>query len=146
MADQENIFRAYLHVATFCEKVLREVDGVLSLVRIFDRFNVSGNTAEMATTTLKFMVVVSFKSGFMRGKQAIHVRPKSPTKVELPAMSFPVLFEGDDDRGTTLAFEVNWPVSEDGLYWWDVYLNEEFVTSMPLRVIYQRVQTPIPGN
>lgn len=146
MAEQENIFRAYLHVATFCEKVLREGDGVLSLIRMFDRFNVVGNTPEMPPSVLRFMVFLSFKSGFMRGKQTIHIRPQSPTGKELPSMSIPVLFEGDDDRGTAMGFEVNWPVGEEGLFWWDVYLNDELVTRMPLRVGYQQMQMPMVGS
>lgn len=146
MADQENVFRSYLHVATFCEKVLREADGVLSLIRMFDRFNVIGESEEMQTTLLSFMVFISFKSGFMRGKQRIALRPQSPTGKELPAMEFPVLFEGDNDRGPAIGFQVNWPVEEEGVFWWDLYLNEELVTRMPLRVTYQRLRTPIPGN
>jgi len=146
MTDQRNVFTAHLHIATFCEKVLREADGVLSLIRIFDRFNVTGEAAEMPPSTLKFMVVISFKSGFMRGKQKIWIRPKSPTGKELPSMEFPTLFEGDDDRGSAIAFEINWIVDEEGVYWWDIYLNEEMVTRMPLRVGYQRIQMAIPSN
>jgi len=85
------------------------------------------------------MLVISFKAGFVRGKNTISVRPTSPNGDALPAMEFPVLFEGDADRGTALAFELNWPVSEEGLFWWDVYLNQELVTRMPLRVAYQRM-------
>ena len=146
MTEQKNVFRAYLHVATFCEKLLREADGVLSLIRMFDRFNITGEAKEMPPSPLKFMVVISFKSGFMRGKQKIWLRPISPTGKDLPAMEFPILFEGDDDRGAALAFEINWTVEEEGVYWWDVYLNEEMVTRMPLRVAYQKIQTAIPGN
>jgi hypothetical protein len=145
MAEQENIFRAHLHVATFCEKVLREADGVMSLIRMVDRFNVFGDTEEMAPVVLSFMVYISFKSGILRGKQRIALRPKSPTGKDLPAMEFPVLFEGDDDRGPAMGFQVNWPIEEEGLFWWDLYLNEELVTRMPLRVTYQRMRTPIPG-
>ncbi len=38
-------------------------------------------------------------------------------------MDFPVLFEGDDDRGPIMAFPVDWTVEEEGVYWWDLYLN-----------------------
>lgn len=146
MTDQENIFRPHLHVATFCEKVLHEQDGVLSLIRMVDRFMIAGDSEEMPPTTLAFMVVISFKSGFLRGKQKIGLRPKSPSKRELPSMEFPVQFEGDDDRGPMMAFQVNFGVEEEGVYWWDVYLNQELVTSMPLRVSYQQVRLPIVGS
>lgn len=146
MTDQPEVFRAYLQIATFCEKVLRETDGVLSIIRMFDRFNVVGDSAEMPVTVLQFTVVVGFKSGFMRGKQTLRLRPVSPTGKELPAMEIPMLFEGDDDRGSFMAFQVNFPVEEEGVYWWDVYLHDELITRMPLRVFYQRTRTPTPGN
>jgi hypothetical protein len=146
MADQENIFRAHLHVATFCEKVLREADGVLSLIRMVDRFIVPGTSEEMQITVLQFMVFISFKSGILRGKQKVRLSPTSPTGQDLPAVEMPVLFEGDDDRGPSIGFQVAWPVTEEGLYWWDLFLNDELVTRMPLRVIYQRVGLPIPGS
>jgi hypothetical protein len=146
MPEQENIFRAYLHVATFCEKILHEADGVNSIIRMVDRFNIQGPNEEMPPTVLSFMVYVSFKSGFMRGKQKISLRPKSPKGEDLPAMDFPVLFEGDDDRGPAIGFQVNWAVQEEGLFWWDLYLNDELVTRMPLRVDYQQVRRPIVGG
>ena len=143
MPEQENVFRAYLQMALFCEKVLKEADNVLSVIRIVDRFTVPGVTPEMPPQPLAFMIVISFKSGFMRGKQVIAIRPKSPTGDDLPAMEFPVLFEGDDDRGLAMAFPIQWVPPEEGLYWWDVYLNQELVTRMPLRVVYQRMVLPI---
>jgi hypothetical protein len=146
MASQENIFRAHLHVATFCEKVLREADGVVSLIRMIDRFNVFGGTEEMAPVALSFTIYISFKSGILRGKQKISLRPKSPTGEDLPSMEFPVLFEGDDDRGPGMAIPINWTVEKEGLFWWDLFLNDELVTRMPLRVAYQQVRTPTPGS
>ncbi len=146
MPDQENIFRAYLHVATFCEKVLREADGVSSLIRLIDRFNVQGTTQEMQPVALSFMVYISFRSGFLRGKQKISLRPKSPKGDDLPSMEIPVLFEGDEERGPTLIFPINWVAQEEGLFWWDLHLNDELVTRMPLRVDYQQVRLAIPGE
>lgn len=145
MPDQENIFRAFLHVATFCEKVLHEADGVNSVIRMIDRFNIQGTTEEMQPAALQFNIFISFKSGFLRGKHKVALRPKSPKGEDLPSMEIPVLFEGDDDRGPALQIPVTWVVQEEGLFWWDLYLNEELVTRMPLRVDYQRVQTPISG-
>jgi hypothetical protein len=146
MESQGYMFRAHLHVATFCEKVLREADGVVSLIRMVDRFNVLGDTEEMTPISLSFTVYISFKSGILRGKQKVELRPKSPQGEELPSMVFPVLFEGDDDRGPGIAMPVNWTVEKEGLYWWDLYLNDEPVTRMPLRVTYQQVRSSIAGN
>lgn len=143
MSEQENVFRAFLQMAVFCERVLREADGVMSIIRVIDRFTANGATPEMPPQVIPFMVVISFKAGFIRGKQTIAIRPKSPTGKDLPAMEFPVLFEGDDDREIALAFPVQWVPPEEGLFWWDVYLNQELVTRMPLRVLYRRMALPM---
>lgn len=140
VSEQPQLYRAYLALAIFCEKVLREADNVLSIIRVIDRFTVTGATPEMSPTTLNFILVISFKSGFLRGKQLLAVRPKSPNGQDMAQMAFPILFEGDDDRGNALIAQINFLVDQEGPYWFDVYLNEELVTRMPLRVIYQQVQ------
>lgn len=145
MPGQENIFRPLLHVATFCEKVLNEADGVNSIIRMVDRFTVQGVTEEMQPILLQFTAFISFKSGFMRGKHKVSIRPISPKGVDLPSMDIPVLFEGDDDRGPALQIPIGWLAQEEGLYWWDLYVNEELVTRMPLRVNYQQVRMATPG-
>lgn len=143
--EQAELYRPYLQVAVFCEKVLREADGVISLIRVVDRFMVRGATPEMGNHVLRFNIVILFKSGFLRGKQRLYIRPWSPNKKELPAMDIPVLFEGDEDRGTGTIAQMDFVVNEEGLYWFDVNLNDELVTRMPLRVLYQQVGTPSVG-
>ena len=138
-AEQKQIFRPFLSMAIFCEKVLREADNVLSVIRIIDRFNVVGSTPEMQPTILQFTIVVAFKSGLLRGKQMLSLRPKSPDFEDLPQAVFPILFEGDDERGNALIAGGNFVAQKEGLYWFDVYLNEELVTRMPLRVAYQQI-------
>ncbi len=138
MAEQKEMYRPYLSMAVFCEKVLRETDNVMSVIRVIDRFNVIGWTAEMSPTPLQFTVLISFKSGFMRGKQMLAIRPKSPNKEDLPQMSFPMLFEGDEDRGSALIAQMNFVATQEGVYWFDVHFNEELITRMPLRVTYQQ--------
>jgi hypothetical protein len=138
MTEQKEMYRPYLAMAVFCEKVLRETDNVMSVIRVIDRFNLTGGTAEMTPTPLQFIVLISFKAGFLRGKQMLAIRPESPDKEPLPQISFPMLFEGDDDRGSALIAQMNFIATKEGLYWFDVHLNEERVTRMPLRVTYQQ--------
>src|SRR5689334_17842846 len=92
--EQPNIFRSYLNIAVFCEKVLFESGNVISLIRVVDRFLLQGAEAEMGNRVIKCWMVILFKSGFLRGKQHIRIRPKSPTGKDLPGMEFPALFEG----------------------------------------------------
>ncbi|MGB9071058.1 MAG: hypothetical protein WCC22_00170 [Terriglobales bacterium] len=141
-AEQKDLYRAYLTVAVFCDRVLTEADGTMSIIRVIDRFNVPGTTPEMIPTVLNFTLLILFRAGFLRGKQTVGVRPISPDGETMPSWSFPVLFEGDNDRGCGLGAQLNLTVNKEGLYWFDVYLNDELVTRMPLRVVYQQGAIP----
>lgn len=139
MTDQKELYRAYLSVAVFCEKVLRESDNVLSIIRMVDRINVFGSTPELKSApAIQLTILIIFKSGILRGKQKIAIRPTSPTGQPMAEMSFPMLFEGDDEHGNALIANMNVTPTEEGLFWFDVYLNEELITRMPLRVAYQQ--------
>ena len=146
MPDQKDLYRAYLSLALFCEKVLTEADGTLSIIRIIDRFNIPGTTPEMPAVPVNFTLMVMFRAGFLRGKQTVSVRPKSPDGVEMPSWNFPILFEGDNDRGAGIGAILNLVVNKEGLYWFEVYLNEELITMMPLRIVYQQTLLPTSGG
>ena len=139
-AKQENFYRPWLQVAVFCEKVLREADNVLSIIRIIDRFNVRGTTRQLPPTPLRFCMVLAFKSGFMRGKGMVRIQPSNPSGTRLPAMELPILFEGDDERGAVIAAEMTFVVEDEGVYWFDVSILEELITRMPLRVVFQQTE------
>jgi hypothetical protein len=143
--DQKNLLSAWLQAALFCEKVLKEADGVFSFIRVIDRFNLLGASKEIGTHLIRFTLVVVFKVGILRGKNTIRIRPISPTGKEMQSMEFPLLFEGDEDRGAGVIGEINFPVDEEGLYWLDVYLLDELITRMPLRVTYQQIGMTTAG-
>jgi hypothetical protein len=137
----------WLSMAVFCEKVLEDKDGVLSAIRIVDRFflTASGPAApeKMPPTPFQFSALLAFKSGFARGSYTVRLRPRTPSNVPLPEQSVPILLEGED-RGAYVHMQLNMTIKEDGLYWFDVSLGESLVTRMPLRVVYQRLGTRPP--
>ncbi len=131
----------YLATAVFCEKPLRESDGVLSIIRIIDRITISAGSQapeEMPSQTLHLTAVLSLKSGFLKGKYTVNIKPVTPSGVDSGAVSMPVLFEGDD-RGTNLILNFAIPIKEEGLYWFDVLIEQQLLTRMPLRILYQRL-------
>lgn len=131
----------YLHMAILCEKVLREGDGVLSLIRVVDRIMVSvpGDApADMPSTLVNLALVVGFKSGLARGPYTVRVRTISPSRQVLSTLEMPILFEGED-RGVQLSLGLAFQAHEEGLYWFEIYLHESLFTKVPLRVVYQRL-------
>lgn len=134
----------YLGVAVICEKVLREADGVVSLIRIVDRWNVQGNTAEMPLSILQFTLVVMFKSGIHRGSSQLNITPITPRNVAMPVIGSSVFFEGDDDRGVGAFAPIGFPVQEPGVYWFEISVDDQVFTRVPLRVVYQRTGAGTP--
>jgi len=130
----------YLQAALLCEKALQETDGVISIIRIVDRWTVSGPTEGMLQTTIQATMVLMFKSGFHRGPERLTITAITPRDERiLPAMEIPVHFEGDEDRGINVLIPMLFPVREPGVYWFEVALRGQIVSHIPLRVIYHRV-------
>jgi|SRR5579884_2292462 len=147
--DPEELIRPWVQVACFCTVAMQEVPpgGMKSLIRIFDRWFFNGTAAEMPPSTLQTTMVIMLKSGQMRGPATVKVRPLTPSKKELPSLEIPVLFEGDD-RGVDIILPLVMAVQETGLYWFDVFVDDQIFTRIPLRVVYQKMPgiSPLPES
>ena len=130
----------HVQLATFCDMVIEDKTGTLTVVRLVDRYTVSGTTPDMQPTPIKTTLAVSLKAGFMRQKAMLKVQPISPSGRELQALELSILFEGDE-RGLQFVFPIQIVLDEDGLYWFDVKVDEQLLTRIPLRLLYQRVAT-----
>jgi hypothetical protein len=137
----------YLTAALLCEKVLVEQDGVKSAIRIVDRVmrQVVGPNppARMEPFEHELFFLISFKSGRARGTSQLKVQLIRPSLETGTAISCPLLFEGEDDRGTEMIIQTRIKIEQPGLYWFYVYLDDYLITKIPLRVVYmpQAIQT-----
>jgi hypothetical protein len=129
----------YLAAAFLCEKALREADGVLSFVRMVDRWTVSGPTEAMPPTPIQATLVVILKSGIHRGQGHITITPVSPSDARMPPLRVPVLFEGDEERGVAVVLPMMFPAQEPGTYWFNVSIDGQSLSEIPLRVVYHWV-------
>jgi len=140
----EHPMRPFVQVAAICQAPMQETNGLFSLVRIMDRLPVGGLTDEMQPQPLnQLSLVVILKAGEMKGKYTLKIIPETPSGQRLPPLQMPVLFEGDE-RGVMLCTPLGLVATEEGLYWFDVMIEQEVLTRIPLRVMYQKLQT-IPG-
>jgi len=138
----------YVQMAAICERVLQEKDGVLSIIRVIDRFAISAAgpapPEEMPPGTISPTIVVMLKPGFIRARHNLRIVPTTPSQTTLPEFSAGVLLEGED-RGVNLIFSAQMIVREERLYWFDVLLDDQLLTRIPLRLVYQRVSHgPLP--
>ena len=140
MADENT--GPYLIVAAICERVLQEKDETISMVRMIDRLavtvNALGSPEAMPPTVASITILISLKSGKARGRSTIKLRPEAPSGLKLPDQLLPVLFEGED-RGVNLILNLSLLVDQEGVYWFDVLLEEQLLTRIPLRILYQRI-------
>lgn len=141
----------YIQMAVICEKVLEEKDGVLSVIRVVDRFTISASgptpPEEMPPGSMELTIVVTIKAGFARGRYNLRVVPKAPSGKQLTEFGTGILVEGDD-RGANVVLRVRMEFREEGLYWFDVLLQDQLITRIPLRLLYQRVtqgRLPLTG-
>src|SRR5260370_5270472 len=132
----------YLVAALLCEKVLQEKDGIVSIIRMVDRITLTASASispeALPPLTLNLTLFLAFKSGSARGSNTIKLRIESPSGIKLPEQLLPIFFEGED-RGANLILALNMVVDQERVYWFDILLEEELFTRVPLRVIYQRV-------
>jgi hypothetical protein len=134
----------YVAVAVICERVLLDKDGVASLIRMIDRVTVTAHGAEapeemppinLTNNTL----FISLKSGFVRGNFRVKIRPIAPSGTVLPELGMPVLLEGEE-RGVNIQAQLHMQLSEEGIYWFEVRFEDQLLTRVPLRLLYQRMQ------
>lgn len=132
----------YLQMALFCDRVIEEKDGVLTVVRVIDRViqtaTGAGSPADMPPFPYSLTMVVTLKSGQAKGRHEITITQESPSGIRQEMgrpMSF--LLEGDE-RGQNLVIRADMTFEAEGLYWFDVNLDGTLITRVPLRVLYVR--------
>lgn len=132
----------YVQLATFCDKVLQEGDGVLSIIRAIDRIIITaqgdGVPQDLPQGNLQLTLVVALKADDAKGRHPVSLRIQQPSGVFLPERSMDAIFEGED-RGVNLILHLQVEAME-GLYWFEVRVNDQLLTRVPLRVVYQRIQ------
>lgn len=145
----------YLSQAFFCERVLHEQDGVLSFIRIFDTLNLSVHkespppiaaTSEKSNQIIRpnvqaINLVIGLRSGDFVGKGTIGVEGITPSgKPVVPQLRNEVTL-GGDQQGVNLILVMGIRFQENGVYWFDIYFEDRWLTRTPLLVSVSATQT-----
>ena len=135
----------YLLVACLCENVVQRADGVLTLVNILDRVNITtqapGAPETLPPTPWGVNLVVILKSGRARGRHEMRVAIDAPDLQSMLPSVMTLNFEGDDDRGIQVVQQVRMMLNTEGLYWFNILLEDRLLTKIPLRVTYTRIRS-----
>jgi hypothetical protein len=138
MSDEDLPF---VNLAAFCDRVLQERDGTISLIRVIDRIALvplEGVPPEqMPPLTVHANAVLGFKSGPAQGIRDLGLKIRNPQGVvQETKPPFPLEFLGGS-QGVNLVFTLGFEARQAGVYWIDVLIGNEVITSMPLEVAYQ---------
>jgi hypothetical protein len=147
-AQPERSTGPFLQVAAFCERVLTEQDGPLSLIRVIDQVTQTATGTDVSDQMPPFVLrdlklVVVLKSGEARGRYAIKVRPEDPSGMQLPMFETPIQLIGATNSGVNVITDVQIAIQHEGVYWFDVFFapgggaDDWLLTRIPLEVLYQ---------
>jgi len=155
----------YVAVAALCDIVLEEKVERLSCIRFMDKLEVTSTLSRPPTDEEKALLptgmpvvpypirgLLSLKSGGFIGKKIIRIELVPPSGKPITKregmQSFPALFEGGE-HGVNLVLDFTLHTQEEGLYYFDVFLDDEVITRMPLRITFTRhtpSDSPLPEN
>jgi hypothetical protein len=134
----------YVTIACFCDLVLEDKSGVLSLIRIIDTLTHTEAAPEppreMPTFQYKNNLVVMLKSGAARGRYELRIIPQLPDGSTEREIALTAHFEGEE-RGQNIIAQLDFRYKMEGYYLFKVMLEDELLTAIPLRVKYNRVKT-----
>ncbi len=127
----------YVAIATLCERVLHETDGGISCIRLMDTIalEVPADAPDpFPPIAYQGMALISFKSGDYVGPMTLRIEFKNPSgESGKPSQEHLLQFQGNE-HGTNLIMRLNLQFVDQGLYYFDLFLDEELATRIPLRV------------
>lgn len=134
----------YVQVAAFCESVIEEKTGVISLIRVIDTLTHAEHGPnpphEMPSFQFTIKLVIMLKSGAAKGRHNLRIVPELPNGTTDKSIELTTYFEGEE-KGQNIIVEVTYLFKMEGLYWFDVFLGDANtkITSIPIRAKYERV-------
>jgi hypothetical protein len=131
----------YLLMAVLCQRADQDQYGSFNVINVLEQLVVGsddpGAPEEFPGFRLEAQLVVSVASGDRRGDAVITIEPTDPQLNKLEPVSQEVRFSGEDHR-VTIVSNVSLDVEHTGVYWFNVLLDGQSATWVPLRIGYHR--------
>ena len=127
--------KPFVQAAFICEQLLLEKDDVVSAIRIVDNFQakIPKNLPEGMPAGFPINIFIRLGSGDIKGPGRISVQSRRPDGTLGGKAETTVEFPGG---GRGIQFKTGFHVlaPQNGLYWFDVYWNDEILTSISAEV------------
>ena len=128
----------HISLAVICEQVLREDDGVLSLIRLVDQIRAA--PGKPAGIQLALVLGLCFPQKD-HGKIALNVEFVSPSGEVIHTRKVDVVYSGKEVGAGVVKINLVLSLQDRGLYWFNVSGPDgEVVVRVPLRVSDQAVK------
>lgn len=138
MSDRKS---PYLLMAVLCQRADQDQYGSFNVINVLEQLIVGSDDpnapVEFPGFRLESQLVVSLASGDRRGDGVVTIEPIDPAMNHLEPVSQDVRFSGEDHR-VTIVSNVSMDVEHTGVYWFNVSLDQKWLTSIPLRIGYHR--------
>ena len=139
----------WVSMAVFCDQVIEDKQGVLSLIRVIDRFTVEISAAgidlpqQLPPGMIKLTFVIGLKAGTAKGRCEIEIGLETPDGQTKPVSSRSVSFAAQN-QGANIVNKITMGVEQEGVYWFNVKADGRMLTRAPLEIQYIRSVKP-PG-
>ena len=135
----------WVQFACFCEKVILDKEDVFTLVRVVDQIilDIAGPAPPDHMPPLDvppIKLALCLKSGDARGRVTLRIDLSSPNGEVKRGQELSLNLEGEH-RGQAVVTDIRLRLQYEGVYWFDVWCDEQLLTRIPLRVVYRRVST-----
>lgn len=133
----------YLIMASFCEKVLQERDDVFTAIRLVDTLQLLAMSGEkpdeMPAVTIRAYFLVRFASENLTASREFRLFCTNPSEEKKQVVASTIYFE-ESGLGVNINVTANLGLKAEGVYWFDVYLDEEHFAHVPLKIAYMKAQ------
>jgi hypothetical protein len=137
----------FIQTAALCEQVIEDKTGVFSLIRIIDTITHTearpDAPIDMPPVTYPMKMVIMLKSGRARGRHELKITPELPSGEVKHSFTHSIQLEGEE-RGANNIINLMFTFTMEGLYWFNIYLDDSLLTRIPMRIKYNRIVTQQP--
>ena len=134
----------YVQAACFCDLVIEDKSGSISLIRIIDNLTRTAPSGNIPDTLDPFIynlkLVIMLKADKVVGRHTVHIEPELPNGSTLPKVSLNIQMKGEE-FGANIIMNMPFQFTLEGLYWFFVYFDDALITKIPFRVIYNPIRS-----
>lgn len=130
----------YVIAAAFCEQLVQETTGALTLFRLVTGINQTGSGPSpsdvMPPVPSRLKLVVKLAPGRLRGRHDLKLIPQLPSgEIGPPALQSSIHFHGEADA-EILEADVSFSFEMEGLHWFILHFDGVPLTRIPFNLRY----------